>query len=158
MLVDLADNLCVVTFPRGRDSVVLHLRSHRDPMLDRQIATMVGRHTGKELHQALIGVLPPDTSLVARAKLVKAIRATLVASQTKGSFEVQSRSIQEWANLQIAHRACGLSCVDSQRVARVGKSSQARRFNRERSCCGSSEWEAVGPDGNRYRLGFNYGH
>lgn len=46
------------------------------------------------------------------------------------------------------------------RVARVGISSQMRRYRRvqSRGCCGSFDTVATGPDGNRYHLGCHYGH
>jgi len=68
--------------------------------------------------------------------------------------------IRRWANTELAKAMDGLDCVDNARVALVGNTGQVRRYNRQREsgCCGSSDFQATGPDGNRYMLGFNFGH
>jgi hypothetical protein len=50
--------------------------------------------------------------------------------------------------------------VDNFRMARVWKSSDCRRYQREKraGCCGFYDELVVGPDGNKYLLGCNYGH
>lgn len=55
------------------------------------------------------------------------------------------------------------SCIDSERVARVGDRAGMRAFRKSRSCCGSCEWTVsvwvpslAGT--SQYTLGFNYGH
>lgn len=84
--------------------------------------------------------------------------------QAKATFAIKTweetlpKDIVKWAWSVITEKSKEESCVDSERCARVGRRSQWQRFVRDRSCCGSEEWEDIGPDGNRYHLGFNYGH
>jgi hypothetical protein len=68
--------------------------------------------------------------------------------------------IARWASGELTRAAAKEECCDNFRAARVGNTAQMRRYRRQkaRGCCGSSDWEAVGPDGNVYALGFNYGH
>lgn len=49
---------------------------------------------------------------------------------------------------------------DNFRMARVWKSSDCRRYQREKKsgCCGFFDELVVAPDGNKYLIGCNYGH
>jgi hypothetical protein len=51
-------------------------------------------------------------------------------------------------------------CVDNFRMARAWKSSDCRRYQREKKkgCCGFFDELVVAPDGNKYLIGCNYGH
>jgi hypothetical protein len=68
--------------------------------------------------------------------------------------------IVRWASNEIQREAKGLSCVDNARVARVGNTAQMRRYRMQKKhgCCGFADWQALGPDGEVYVLGFNFGH
>ena len=76
--------------------------------------------------------------------------------------EAMPREIVDWAYRKFdAMIAAGDDkCNDNFRVARIGNSSQMRRYLRyaKQGCCGTCEEVHKGPDGHRYLLGYNYGH
>lgn len=90
----------------------------------------------------------------------KRLRAAHHESKSKEWDDVLPRGIARWANGELNRASNGLSCCDNFRAARLGNTGQMRRYRRqrERGCCGSRDWEALGPDGKVYMLGFNYGH
>lgn len=92
--------------------------------------------------------------------LAKDLRRASVEAAAKEWADVLPRRIVDWAHGELSSHAADEPCVDNSRVARVGISSQMRRFRRQEAtgCCGSASFERVGPDGNRYILGYNYGH
>ena len=49
---------------------------------------------------------------------------------------------------------------DNYRVARLGDKEQLKQYGRQynNGCCGFYDEVHTGPDGNRYYIGFNYGH
>ncbi len=141
----------------GAALVVVRVRSHRDPLSDVVALTVDPRQPGKALH-AVFAAAFPDATIRARSLLIKRVRAVWHDHQRKECLDALSPRLRQWAETMIADESRGYDCVDSERVARVGKTSQMRRFVRTRSCCGSHEWEAIGPDGFRYLMGFNYGH
>jgi hypothetical protein len=72
---------------------------------------------------------------------------------------------EEFTRVELAFDADGEACRDNHRAARVWKSSQMRRFVKQRNtgCCGSHEWVARRWSWPKlrwdlYLLGFNYGH
>lgn len=90
----------------------------------------------------------------------KTLREQHHKTQQKDWDDVLPEGIARWAKGELRREAKGLDCVDNFRVGMLGNTGQMRRFRRQkaRGCCGSKNWEAVGPDGNVYALGFNYGH
>jgi len=82
--------------------------------------------------------------------------------QEKSYEQFLSKDIARWAERRIQEEVEELeaTCVDNWRVARLGNSPQMRRYRRQqkRGCCGSHDIIRKGPDGNKYMLGFNYGH
>lgn len=67
-------------------------------------------------------------------------------------------AIWSWALERIGERSQDEDCVDSLRAALADDPNLQVHFDDYATCCGSSEWEEVGPDGRTYVLGFNYGH
>lgn len=67
-----------------------------------------------------------------------------------------------WAKKQLddAMSADAVDCADNSRYCRVGNEAEEALFAEIAGygCCGTSEWEAVDPDGYVWRFGFNYGH
>lgn len=90
--------------------------------------------------------------------LIKAIRREKFILEEKEYHQVLPKEIVSWAEDLLNSLSKEYSCVDSYRVANIKKSSQVKRFKRNRSCCGSYEEIFAGPDGNKYILGFNHGH
>lgn len=90
----------------------------------------------------------------------KVLRRTHFEGQAKEWSDVLPPEIVRWASETLDRAAKGLDCVDNYRVARMGNTGQVRRYKRQKDggCCGFSDTVAVGPDGNKYMLGFNYGH
>lgn len=74
--------------------------------------------------------------------------------------EVLPAAVVGWAWKRLHAECRGEPCVDNFRVALKRNSSQRRRYRnvQKRGCCGSHDFEAVGPDGETYLLGYNYGH
>lgn len=81
-------------------------------------------------------------------------------SKQKKWDDVLPPKIVHWASREIQRRSNGLDCVDNARVARVGNTAQVRRYRMQHKhgCCGFEDWQALGPDGKVYMLGFNFGH
>jgi hypothetical protein len=92
--------------------------------------------------------------------LYKDFRRLMFESREKDWEDVNPPQIVRWAEGEFARAQRGLDCCDNFRLALASSSAQKRRYRRaqKRGCCGSSDWEAIGPDGKRYLLGFNYGH
>lgn len=91
----------------------------------------------------------------------KELRRVHFKCKEKHSFEIVGKKIANWAEDQIYKiiEEDDLECADAFRVAMKRKRSQVKRFQRERSCCGISEWSEVCPiDGEEYLLGCNHGH
>lgn len=70
--------------------------------------------------------------------------------------------LREWAIRTIIAEVdrLGNEYGDTYRVAEIGNPEQEQLFAEieESGCCGSRKFEAIGPDGNKYALGYNYGH
>jgi hypothetical protein len=68
-------------------------------------------------------------------------------------------SVIEWGIAYVNEAVKG-PFRDNFRMARVWKSSDCRRYQREKKngCCGFYDELVIGPDGNKYLLGCNYGH
>lgn len=92
--------------------------------------------------------------------LRKQIRRRAIEEKQKAWDEVLPSHIVRWATETLREEAKGQEYVDNYRVAQCGKSSQKRRYRKQQStgCCGSRDFIRVGPDGNKYMLGYNYGH
>lgn len=90
----------------------------------------------------------------------KILRQGMADELRKGWDDVLPKSIVEWAKVALETEQHGRDFCDNARVAKIGNTAQIRRYKRQkaRGCCGFCDWIAVGPDGNRYVLGFNYGH
>ena len=75
------------------------------------------------------------------------------------SYKHIPQHIVNWGNRYIFDRIEG-PYITNFRMARVWKSSDCRRYQREKKegCCGFFDELVVGPDGNKYLLGCNYGH
>jgi hypothetical protein len=74
---------------------------------------------------------------------------------------VLPKEIRQWAWERFDELAKDCDCVDNQRVARCNKSSQIRRYkrNKDQGCCGFFDTKELCPiDNNWYLLGFNHGH
>jgi hypothetical protein len=155
-LVNLTATDFVVAFAEGRDHVQLRRRSRVVFGVD-DVVLATARAPGREMHRAVLAALP-DTPIAVRTRIVKVMRRALREALEKDCFEALPADAARWARAAIGAESKGYDHVDSQRAARVDRSSQLRRFVRSRTCCGSHEWHAVGPDGRRYVLGFNYGH
>lgn len=112
-----------------------------------------------DVRVAIFGMLPEKYSNFA-SFLWKGVRTRRMYAQAKAWDDVLPDDIVAWANAALFKASEGDDCVDNFRVARVGNTSQQRRYRKqkENGCCGSEDFIATGPDGNRYRLGFNYGH
>ncbi len=78
----------------------------------------------------------------------------------KYNDDILPARIVRWAQGELRREADKSECVDNYRMALTESSTQMRRFRRQeaKGCCGCKSWEALGPDGKIYRLGFNYGH
>lgn len=94
------------------------------------------------------------------ARAYKSLRRQHHDSKRKGWDDVLPREIVKWAWDKVSLAQEGEPCCDNVRVALKGNTGQVRRYRRQREsgCCGFSDFEAVGPDGKVYMLGFNYGH
>jgi hypothetical protein len=92
--------------------------------------------------------------------IIKTIKNKRYWSMVKTWEDVLSTDIVNWAWFKFGKLTVDKDCVDNFRVANMGKSSQMRRYKRQRDkgCCGSFESVEIGPDGDRYLLGFNHGH
>lgn len=90
----------------------------------------------------------------------KRLRRGHHASHAKDWYDVLPSEVRKWADAELQRVMKDCDCVDNSRVARIGNTGQMRRFRKAKAngCCGCAEWEAVGPYGKRYLLGFNYGH
>ena len=90
----------------------------------------------------------------------KTLRQRHHETKSKNWDDVLPDEIVRWANTLLAQQMEGEPCCDNTRVARKGNTSQVRRYKSQRAggCCGFADFEAVGPDGNTYLLGYNYGH
>lgn len=74
---------------------------------------------------------------------------------------IADKRIVAWANDCLSELEENYDCVDNVRVANSRKSSQIRRYMRQKDngCCGSFDVKKTCPvDGQVYYLGFNYGH
>lgn len=67
-----------------------------------------------------------------------------------------------WAQKQLhdAIHQDDIEYPDNERYCRVGNAAEEAAFDAiaRDGCCGVAEWEAVDPEGRRWRFGFNYGH
>ncbi len=92
----------------------------------------------------------------------KKLRRIRCEEQRRAWDEVLPKEIVQWANERIAADIKGneAECVDNDRCARLGNSSQMRRYRSAQAngCCGFADWVEFGPDGKRYALGYNFGH
>lgn len=92
----------------------------------------------------------------------KTIRRARFEAERREWEDVLPKAIVNWADDQIMRDIAEneSQCCDNTRVALVGNTSQERRYRRqkERGCCGSTDWTATGPDGKVYMLGYNFGH
>lgn len=90
----------------------------------------------------------------------KRARRLAYEAQAKSWRDVLPEDVRKWATATLNKASKDEACVDNYRVARMNSTSQMRRYRKqkERGCCGSHDFKAVGPDGNRYLMGFNYGH
>jgi hypothetical protein len=90
----------------------------------------------------------------------KALRQFQHEAKRRDWDQVLPAPIVAWASRRLDEEMRGLDCCDNDRVALKGNTSQVRRYRRQKAggCCGSSDFEAVGPDGKTYLLGFNFGH
>lgn len=111
------------------------------------------------VRSAIFELLPEKYSNFA-SWLWKCVRTYRMRAQARAWDEVLPDDIVAWANAVLFKASEGDDCVDNFRVARVGNTSQQRRYRqqKENGCCGSEDFIATGPDGNLYRLGYNYGH
>lgn len=75
------------------------------------------------------------------------------------SYHHISKEIIDWAWNTYFHPFAGMY-PDNFRMARIWKSSDMRRYQREKKtgCCGFFDELVIGPDGNKYMVGLNYGH
>jgi hypothetical protein len=75
------------------------------------------------------------------------------------SFQHIPDEIVDWGRAFIKEKILD-PCVDNFRMARVWKSSDCRRYQRQKKkgCCGFYDELVIGPDGNKYLIGCNYGH
>lgn len=83
-----------------------------------------------------------------------------MCAQQKSWDQVLPKNIVRWALGVLENASKGDDCVDNYRVARIGNTSQMRRYRSQKAhgCCGFSDFAEEGPDGKRYMMGFNYGH
>lgn len=81
-------------------------------------------------------------------------------SKAKEWRDVLPPEIVRWATRTLGEMSEGYSCVDNSRVALMRNTSQMRRYRSQLAsgCCGFCDAARVGPDGQKYLLGFNYGH
>ena len=75
------------------------------------------------------------------------------------SYHYISDELFEWGINHI-HAVVKDPFIDNFRMARVWKSSDCRRYQREKNngCCGFYDDIVTAPDGNKYLIGCNYGH
>lgn len=92
--------------------------------------------------------------------LWKRVKETRLSHEAKGWASVLPDEIVKWANGVLGESSKGEDCVDNYRVARIGNTSQQRRYRRQKraGCCGCKDFVRQGPDGVRYMLGYNFGH
>lgn len=79
----------------------------------------------------------------------------------KDCFEVLPKEIRNWAWRTLGALSRDYDCVDNYRVANRGKSSQVRRYWKQKKsgCCGVYDTSMMCPiDMQEYFLGFNHGH
>lgn len=90
----------------------------------------------------------------------KALRKQHHDGKVREWDQVLPGAIVKWANGRLAKAAKGELCCDNWRVALKGNTGQVRRYKAAKAsgCCGFADFEAVGPDGKTYLLGFNFGH
>ena len=62
--------------------------------------------------------------------------------------------------LQLAEDKTNDYCIDNERWAKKSDPISVARYeyHAKRGCCGSHDEEVIGPDGETYLIGFNYGH
>lgn len=94
------------------------------------------------------------------ARLWKGVKCQRMRAQEKCWRDVVDAEIVKWAEGALRKKSEHDDCVDNYRAARKDRSSQRRRYRRQKDggCCGSHDFEAKGPDGHMYMLGYNYGH
>lgn len=93
-------------------------------------------------------------------RVLKQIRHHIVMLQRKSWEDVLPREIVLWADGIFMAASSPGDCMDNTRVARVGNTSQVRRYRSQygNGCCGFEDFRRVGPDGRAYMLGYNFGH
>lgn len=95
--------------------------------------------------------------------LYKSLRQERMEALAKPTYEeyISDPRVIRWLTERLNEEARKYSCVDNFRAANIRRKSQVRRYKkaRDNGCCGAFEkevWCTV--DGNRYIIGFNYGH
>lgn len=100
----------------------------------------------------------PGVLYEAARKAVKRAKAPV----PKGYQDVLPENVVRWAESAIGAEMKKRKelCVDNYRVARLGSSTQMRRYRKQQKngCCGSFDEVRKGPDGQKYLIGCNYGH
>jgi hypothetical protein len=113
----------------------------------------------KELYAKIHGLNIPEHNVREIIKEVKRIKNEL---KVKGWKNILPLNIVDWANNEFRKiiETEDLEYVDNYRVADIKKSSQVRRYKKqkENGCCGYFDTKLTGPDGRVYLLGCNYGH
>ena len=90
----------------------------------------------------------------------KSIRRARSSALTKSWEDVLPKEIRIWAWEELRKISKDDDFCDNWRVAKLGNTAQVRRYKSQRKhgCCGFSDVKRVGIDGNKYLLGYNYGH
>lgn len=97
---------------------------------------------------------------VEQNKLIQQVKELChqIRTRPKELSEIFPFFIISWAYEMINQR--DLDCVDNIRIAKIGNSSQKRRYRKQQKsgCCGFMDVIREAPDGQRYMVGCNYGH
>lgn len=111
-----------------------------------------------DIRRKLFALVPAHSNV--GALLWKRSKERRMQHQAKSWRKALSPEIVAWADGVLSKESEEDDCVDNYRVACTRKSSQMRRYEKQRrsGCCGSADFVRVGPDGQKYVLGYNFGH
>ena len=121
--------------------------------------SIVDRVYWGSIERAVFGLIPTSHGNFA-TYLWKQIKERRMLEQARRWYDVLPPEIVKWARDVIDKHSAEDDCVDNYRVACTRNKSQMRRYRSQKShgCCGFADWSEVGPDGQKYLLGYNYGH
>lgn len=158
---------CIKVLRHGRVARFGGIRAGYDPSRDEVRIRFDLRRNDAEYWHAVRAFLEWLGERVERGRFwakcaYKNLRRARYEMQAKEWEDALPKEIAAWAQNEIARaiEEHDADCADNSRAARIGNTGQMRRYRRQKAhgCCGFADWEATGPDGKRYVLGYNYGH